>query len=192
MEILLIRHGMTRYNEERRYQGRSDPPLSPAGRALLQKAEFSPARVYVSPLRRCVETAEILFPGALLIPVEGLRELSFGEFEGKSYVEMEHDPRYRAWVDGGCAAACPGETETREDFTNRVCGALAQLLENEAESPLVIVAHGGTQMAVGSRYGFPKQDYFSWQTAPGEGLRLDASQWESQKVLTMLKKEPER
>ena len=74
MLIYLLRHGATSYNAEGRYQGRSDISLSPAGRAALAPADFSPESVYVSPLSRAAETAAILFPGAARIPVPALTE----------------------------------------------------------------------------------------------------------------------
>ena len=95
MLIYLIRHGVTRLNEEGRYQGLLDEPLSPAGRGALRRAAFSPARVYVSPLCRAAETAAILFPEAEQIPVDDLREMDFGAFDGRGWWEMEEDPAYR-------------------------------------------------------------------------------------------------
>ena len=50
MLIVLLRHGQTAYNEQRRYQGAADVPLSPAGRAALKKADFETETVYVTPL----------------------------------------------------------------------------------------------------------------------------------------------
>ena len=70
MEILLLRHGETAYNAERRYQGQRDIPLSPKGRAALHRAGFAPDTVYVSPLRRATETAAVLFPTARQVVVQ--------------------------------------------------------------------------------------------------------------------------
>ena len=63
MLIYLLRHGLTAYNAEKRYQGQRDIPLSPAGRAQLRPAGFMPDVAYVSPLIRARQTAEIFFPG---------------------------------------------------------------------------------------------------------------------------------
>ena len=63
MRIDLIRHGMTRGNEERRYIGITDEPLSERGRKLAEQCMYErPEIVFSSPLKRCVETAEILYP----------------------------------------------------------------------------------------------------------------------------------
>ena len=94
MLIYFLRHGATACNAEGRYQGRRDIPLSPAGRAALGPADFSPEAVYVSPLARAAETAAILFPAAAQIPVPALAEMDFGVFEGRTWREMEHDGDY--------------------------------------------------------------------------------------------------
>ena len=98
MLIYLLRHGLTEYNAEKRYQGQRDIPLSAAGRAMLCRADISPKTVYITPLCRTRQTAEVLFPGARLVETDGLKEMCFGSFEGRNYIEMEHDPDYLAWV----------------------------------------------------------------------------------------------
>ena len=128
MRVWLLRHGETDWNARRRYLGRTDLPLSGRGRLALIRADFAPDRVYVSPLGRTAETAELLFPGARQIVVPDLREMDFGVFEGKSWREMEDLPAYRAWVEGGCVDAPPGG-ESRRAFADRVCAAFASLVE---------------------------------------------------------------
>ena len=87
MRIDLVRHGMTPGNEQRRYVGGStDEGLSAKGRSLLRAicADASVARVYSSTLKRTVQTAQILFPEAGIVPLRDLREMEFGSFEGKN------------------------------------------------------------------------------------------------------------
>ena len=137
MLIYLLRHGATSYNADGRYQGRTAVPLSAEGRAALAPADFSPESV-----SRAAETAAILFPGAAQIPVPALTEMDFGVFEGRTWREMECNSDYRAWVEGGCTGPCPGG-ESRGEFSDRVCGAFAQLVDQELASGaerLVIVA----------------------------------------------------
>ena len=171
MLIYLLRHGETAWNRERRYQGLTDIPLSARGRALLGRADFSPERVYVSPLIRTGETAAVLFPGARQIVIPDFREMDFGAFEGRTAGEMADDPAYRAWVAGGCAGRCPGG-ESLVEFSGRVWTAFVNLLELEKER-LVIVAHGGVQMAILERYAEPHRDYFHWHAPCGGGFVLD-------------------
>lgn len=189
MLICLLRHGATAYNAQRRYQGRTDIPLSPEGRAALVQADFSPASVYVSPLSRARETAAILFPGAVQIPVPDLTEMDFGAFEGRTWREMEHDSDYRAWAAGSCMGRCPGG-ESREQFSARVRGAFAALVENSLTSGtdrLVIVAHGGVQMAALEGFALPHREYFDWQTPCGGGFWLDAAPWPERRQLRLIR-----
>lgn len=185
MLVYLLRHGKTAWNLEGRYQGRSDIPLCEAGRKALKPAGFMPEKVYVSPMKRAEETAQFLFPGVQPIVVPGLEEMDFGAFEGKSFRDLADDPAYRAWVEGNCTAPCPGG-EGREDFSRRVCAAFERLMAREREQ-LVIVAHGGTQMAILERYGRPHRDYFAWQSPNGGGFLLEAEHWEQTRELRLLR-----
>ena len=164
MLIYLLRHGLTEYNAQKRYQGQRDIPLSPEGAAQLRKADFDPDVVYVTPLQRTSQTAKIVFPHAKLVVVDGLKEMCFGSFEGRNFIEMEHDPDYQAWVQANCESSCP-DGERKEDFSNRICAAFSKLVDEalaEGKDRLVILAHGGTQMAAMERYGVPHQDYYKW------------------------------
>ena len=86
MLIYLLRHGLTEYNAQKRYQGQRDIPLSPEGLAQLRRADIDPKVVYISTLQRTRQTAEVLFPDAELVPVDGLKEMCFGSFEGRNYI----------------------------------------------------------------------------------------------------------
>ena len=90
VKILLIRHSMTAGNKLGRYIGaRTDEPLCEEGIRLLENFSYPPVqRVFVSPMRRCRETAEILFPGAKKETEEHLKECDFGIFENKNYQEL--------------------------------------------------------------------------------------------------------
>ena len=177
MNIELIRHGETALQARGCYQGRLDEPLSEAGKRALQPAGRVVSTVYVTPLRRTAETAAILFPGARQVVIPDLREMDFGAFEGRNYREMEQDADYRAWVDGFCRGRCPGG-ECREEFCDRVCRAFEALVRQmlaQNEKELVIVAHGGTQMAVMERFALPRRPYFDWHAASGQGYVLETT-----------------
>ena len=188
MRLELIRHGETELQKEHRYQGVTDAPLSWDGSAALRSAEFLPERVIVTPLRRTRETAAILFPEVPQLVIPGLREMNFGSFEGKNYLEMEHDPDYRAWVDGMCLGCCPGG-ESKGEYVRRVAAAFTALMDRaqrEQWKDCVIVAHGGTQMALLETFAVEKKDYYAWQLPCGHGYRLDASRWQSHHRLAVL------
>ena len=98
-EIILIRHGATAGNLERRYIGRTDGPLCEQGRlqALwLQQQGLHVDALLVSPALRARQTAQLAFPAMPYQVIPEWRETDFGVFEGKTAQEMEEDPDYRA------------------------------------------------------------------------------------------------
>ena len=178
-QIDLIRHGRTKGNEERRYVGRTDEGLSPAGRLELckireyldgaersgdnldsekracsgndpdgkkwecsgsdldsEKHECSragryrrstrqnalPDVVFQSPLRRCQESADILFPGIPQLIIPEFRETDFGDFEYHTYEELKDDTAYRAWIASGGQTGCPGGESTDQVKTRIQAG----------------------------------------------------------------------
>ena len=181
MLIYLLRHGLTEYNAQKRYQGQRDIPLSPEGAAQLRKADFDPDVVYVTPLQRTSQTAKIV--------VKDLQEMCFGSFEGRNFIEMEHDPDYQAWVQANCESSCP-DGERKEDFSNRICAAFSKLVDEalaEGKDRLVILAHGGTQMAAMERYALPRRGYYAWCGPNAGGYVLDAADWAEKRQLRLVK-----
>ena len=177
VELVLVRHGLTPGNEQKRYVGALDQPLSDAGRAQARAAgaHGDVRRVYVSAMRRTRETAAIMFPQAEQVIVEGVQEMDFGAFAGRTADEMADDAEYRAWVEGGCEGRCPGG-ESQAECTDRICAALDALLRQAAargEQKLVMVAHGGTMMAFLHRYAHDdSRAYWDWLVGNCEGYRL--------------------
>ena len=83
----------------------------------------------------------------------------------------------------------PPGGESRRAFADRVCAAFASLVDGAAASGgsrLVILAHGGTQMASLERFALPRRDYFDWNGPLGGGFVLDAARWREERVLTLL------
>ncbi len=171
MTLWMIRHGLTGLGEEGKYQGRLDDGLSQKGIRALERADFRPGRLFVSPALRARETAAILFPDTRAMVLEDLREMDFGAFEGRSWKDMENDPDYRSWVDSGCRERCPGG-EDMAMFAERVNAAMDTVLRDKTDGT-VIVAHGGTMMAALSRRGRPEREYWNWQLPCGCGWMLD-------------------
>ena len=189
MLIWLLRHGRTEYNAQKRYQGQRDIPLSAEGLAQLRQADFSPEVVYVTPLQRTSQTAHVLFPRAKLVPVEGLKEMNFGRFEGRTFVHVEQDPEYLDWVQANETAAHP-DGERKSDFCARVCKAFAALVDKalaEGQERLVIVAHGGTQMAAMERFAVPRKTFHEWCGPNAGGYVLDTKDWQEQHILHVVK-----
>ena len=174
-KFLFLRHGRTAGNEHGSYVGgRTDEPLCPAGREallshLVQQPElFRADRLFVSPMRRCRETAALCFPHLSPEVVEDFRECDFGAFEGKSFRDLEHDPRYRFWVEGNCAGPIP-EGEHPDAFMARCRAAFAPLLALEDPGRAALVVHGGTIMAILSGFARPERAYFDYHVSNGSG-----------------------
>lgn len=174
--LVLIRHGETKANKERRYLGKTDAPLSKEGEKQL--AEYKKLQLYpdidflfASPMKRCMQTAKILYPKLQPVPVKEWEEIDFGAFEGKNYVELQEDARYQAWIDSNGTLPFP-EGESREEFITRCDKGFRDMLEKteqkkEGNKTIGIIVHGGTIKALLSKYG--EGDYFDYQTANGKG-----------------------
>ena len=183
MQFIVLRHGRTQANEDNLYVGAHlDLPLSKNGRADARTCGCSDkvTSVFVSPMLRARETARICFPQARQIPLEALREMDFGAFEGRSPDSMENDAAYRAWVDSMCTTRCP-DGETRDEFTRRVADTVEGLLIDASAygtENVTIVAHSGTVLAAMDTFAHKHGDdhkkedtYFSWLVSNGEGYR---------------------
>ena len=173
MRWVLIRHGQTQGNLERRYIGcRTDEPLCAAGREALRVCRYpAVSRVFASPMRRCVETAAILYPGIRPEIVPDFRECDFGAFEGKNYAELSGRADYQVWIDSGGALPFPGG-EGRDAFAARCVRAFERLRAQDIREDCALIAHGGTIMAIMERYALPKGGYFDYQVGNGEGFVL--------------------
>ena len=101
MRWILIRHGLTQGNLESRYIGcHTDEPLCEKGIEALKEKRYPPVqRVFSSPMKRCLETAAILYPSVPVEIVPAFRECDFGLFENKNYLELNGRQDYQAWID---------------------------------------------------------------------------------------------
>lgn len=183
MKFVLIRHGKTRGNMEHRYMGcRTDAPLCAEGVAELNvlarrdgasDGRRYPAvdRLFASPMRRCLQTAAILYPDMPVETIEDMRECDFGGFSGRCYEELKDEPAYQAWLDSGGRLAFP-EGEDRAHFSERCVAAFAAVRRDLPEGNYAFVVHGGTIMAIMERYARPQGDYYDFQVKNAGGYIL--------------------
>jgi alpha-ribazole phosphatase len=170
MKITFIRHGKTAGNIAKLYIGRTDESLCEEGRAdaAARAVQTDVKCVFVSPMRRCRETAKLLFPNAEQFVIDDFREIDFGDFEGKSSAVMSDaksgDPRYQAWVNSDCEDAIPNG-ESPAEFRLRVIRAFeTMILSRQADaSDIVIVAHGGVIGYISAAFETPKSKEHWWQ-----------------------------
>ena len=173
INLIFIRHGATAGNLEKRYIGRTDEPLCEAGREQvlkLKEQELKADRIFVSPMLRARQTAELLFPGEQHSIAAGLSETDFGIFEGKTAAELSDSPEYQAWVDSMCLDPIPGG-ESVADFKKRCCEAFSRVLQTIPDnSSAAFVVHGGVIMAILEEYALPKRGFYDYHIGNGKHI----------------------
>ncbi len=164
MKVIFIRHAKTAGNLEKRYIGKTDEPLCEIGRNELVGHAFPDCDiVFTSPMKRCAETAGIIYPTRKIIAAAGLQECDFGDFEGKNYIELSNNSDYQKWIESGGKAAFPNG-ETPDSFRQRCVYAFEKILsENADKSCIAFVVHGGTIMSIMEKYAVPIGNYFDFQ-----------------------------
>ncbi len=149
--LFAVRHGRTAWNAELRIQGHRDEPLDALGRwqaeQLAQALAGEPlAAVYSSDLQRAAATAEPLArqQGLAVQPDPGLRERSFGEFEGFTHAHIEHrwPVAARRWRERDPGFGPPGG-EKLADFYDRSVASVLRLTAGHPGQAVLVVAHGG-------------------------------------------------
>lgn len=178
--LLLTRHGESVANVARRFSGREDVALTPLGRrqarALGRRLrEFAIDAAYVSPLIRARETAEIALRGRGIEAVSepGLREISFGDWEGCTFDEIrERWPaewgQLRAFDERFCAPNGEPFTEAQA----RVVAAAVAIVGRHPDQTVLLTAHGGTlQLLLAHVLGMSAGSMFRIATGNG-GLSI--------------------
>jgi broad specificity phosphatase PhoE len=149
--LILVRHGETEWNVERRVQGQVDSQLTARGRAQARRAaerlaEMNVRAVYSSDAGRARETAELIAaPHGLTIALRpALRERSYGILEGKTMEEAAREDT--GWLDAWLAdrlRLAPPEGETQPELSQRVMSALRDIVAAHAGEHVVVSTHGG-------------------------------------------------
>ena len=194
IKIWLIRHGMTEGNLKGRYIGRTDEHLCQEGKKALSELSYPvPDGLFISPMIRCRETAEILFPGKKFRIMDQLSETDFGDFENKNYRELAGNPDYQAWIDSGGNLPFPGG-ESREAFRERTLEGFQKVIaicSGENLQSAVLIVHGGTIMTLMEAWGRPKRDFYSWHVKNGHCYlaETDETLWQSGRGVLEVKEE---
>lgn len=157
--MLIVRHGATEWSRLGRHTGRTDLGLDPFGeREARNLGPFVAARlaaagqlgsnplVLTSPLRRALDTATLMLPGHHIEEVDGLREMDYGSYEGRTAAEITAErPGWELFRDG------TPDGEGLAQVVARCDGIIAKLERIATERAAVLVTHGHLGRVLASR-----------------------------------------
>lgn len=147
--LVLIRHGITAWNKERRYCGCKDISLSQEGKTQAKRLQkrlkgFSFERIYCSDRKRALETRGIIFGKTKFLKVKGLREINFGVLEGLRHKEImrKYGKVYERWLQDPYKNNIP-KAETMNAFKKRVRASIKKIASLNPGKTVAVVCHGG-------------------------------------------------
>lgn len=197
--IHFIRHGDISDTHQGKYIGTTDVPLSEEGINKLKEYDSKyiyPGTqvVFTSPLKRCKQTAKIIYPQQTPLIIDQLSECCFGEWENKTADELKDNPDFEKWLAGETDVK-PPRGESGAQFTQRVCLIFEQIVEGmmkTGNTEAVIITHGGVIMTILSVYGIPRAKPFEWVMDNGFGysVRINPMMWQRDRVMEVYRKIP--
>ena len=187
-KIHLVRHALTAENTEGKYIGQTDVDASEEGLAqvkdLMQQGEGYPVAdvVISSPLKRCLQTAKLIYPNKEPVIMEDLREYDFGDFEGHTADELKDLEIFKTWISGSEPDTPVPFGESQTEFNNRICSCFVKIIEGIIKSGTdntVIITHGGIITSLMANFAIPEAPVHEWLTPNGCGytLRVDPTVW---------------
>ncbi|MGM7636743.1 histidine phosphatase family protein [Bacillus sp. Hm123] len=178
--IGLYRHGITTDNERKAFSGWTNSILSERGIQDLQAIQpLIPnyEKVVASDLKRCVDTAGILFPTETVDLWPEFREMNFGILEGKRHQELEHLEEYVTWVSDPFTSFLP-EGEYFHEFGSRIRSGWNKWLDVMEQHEMkrgAIVTHGGVIRQLLTEFAPVEKQFWEWKADNGRGYELTAS-----------------
>ncbi|WP_407386440.1 histidine phosphatase family protein [Ruminococcus sp.] len=189
--IHMIRHGAISPTLKGRYIGVTDVPLSDQGKQAVRKLnatmDYPYAKVvFTSPLKRCVQTARIIYPETEPLVIDQLTECHFGEWENKTADDLRGDADFAKWL-AGDSEVKPPRGESTADFTRRICVMFESIVDGllkTGTTDAAIITHGGVMNTLLAVYGLPQAKPFDWACDSGYGysLRITPALWMRDKV----------
>lgn len=150
-KLYLIRHGETELNNKKVYYGSTDCSLTENGIAQAKSLssffqKVNPEQIYVSTLRRSADTASLIFGGDRPFLVDKrIAEIDFGDWECKSFKELQGDRLYEEWCTDW-QNTCPPRGESFMMLAGRVKDFYSSLMNSEAETALIVSHHSVLQV----------------------------------------------
>ncbi len=186
--VHLIRHALTKENTEGKYIGQTDIEASKEGldqiKNLMGENEGYPYAdvVISSPLKRCTQTAKLIYPDKEPVIMQDLIEYDFGDFEGMTADELKDLDTFKDWIAGTHPEEPVPFGESQKQFNDRICGCFVRIVEGIIRSgtaSTAIITHGGVIMSLMAAFAIPEAPMHEWLTPNGCGytLRIDPSVW---------------
>ena len=179
IKIVLIRHSKTEGNLKGRYIGRTDEHLCNEGVYLAECKSFTQvSHIYSSPLKRCIETAGIIYSGLEPVIIDELRECDFGDFENKNYKELNGNEYYQKWIDSNGTLPFPNGEDTEELKKRSILGfdkMVQDMIDNNISEAAAVV-HGGTIMSILDKYSYPNKEFYCWQVGNCCGYLIEINE----------------
>lgn len=196
-----IRHALTQGNVEHRFIGVTDIPALPKGLDTIRTYKEdgiypSVSQVYVSPLLRCRQTAEVIYDDTPIEIMDGLHEMNFGDMEDKTIEEAAKLPSFVEYQEiiksRDPNAKIPGG-ESMNDMLLRVSTSINTIIEDMFKRQITsaaVVTHGGLISSTLATWGLPKQDLMHWMVDNGCGFTvlLQSDIWSSNHVFEVYDK----
>lgn len=197
--IHFIRHALTQGSIDGRYIGQTDEELCKEGIEQLEamKKDYDypyPDVVFTSSLKRCKQTASILYPDKTSIEMRGFDECDFGEFEGHTAAELEPYEEFSQWLSGG-EDVRPLNGESNSEFATRVCDCFVKTVDGMIKTgtkSAAIITHGGVIMSILAAFGVPELPMTEWlcPSACGYTVRITPSLWSRMKKIEVINEVP--
>lgn len=185
MKLFFIRHGQTDWNLQGKIQGSYDSELNDTGikqaielSEVLLKLNYKFSRIYTSPQKRALKTAKILseYSNIEYIPIDDLKEINMGEWEGLSWKEVEENypTEYKKWLLNRQYTRTPNG-ESYDDMLKRVLIAINQIIDENSDN-VVVISHSAIIMGLQCYVtNTPFNDMLKFKTKNATITEIDSS-----------------
>lgn len=170
--IALFRHGVTAENKRKAYLGWNDSLLCPETMNLTITRKYE--CYFSSDLRRCVDTTKIFFQHSNPLLIQELREMKFGNWEGKTYDDLKEDLLYQRWLSDPFHH-CPPGGESFQEFTKRINAGWDKIIHKvlaQSISNCALMTHGGVIRYLLSQFAPVEKEFWSWHAPHDQGFEL--------------------
>ncbi|MCD7797325.1 MAG: histidine phosphatase family protein [Clostridiales bacterium] len=184
--MYFFRHGLTKGNLNAQYIGHTDLPLTTDSISEIKKIKAHRHyprvdAVFSSPLKRCKDSAKLMFPEHNILVIDDFIEYNFGEFEGLTAEDLKDNEDFKEWLHGDINSRVPFG-ESNAEFIHRCCAAFEKVVDGcikTGTQNVAVVGHAGVLMTLLACYALPEAPTAHWQMDPGYGykLRITPSLW---------------